>query len=176
MSYTRIMDDIGSELTTKLRNWVADGRDIRVVFDNFDFRILANILLQNHRNSDMHWIAHYATYDRFATKDLDDTKPLVPDVKSFENVKYLLSPEEMDKMKNEFTILVGRVLVKFFSCMKPISSVIPQHIEHKFSNEMAKKSEIVMLPVVPYNQNKHSDVCQYLEWLQNLMFKVSKIN
>ena len=37
---------------------------------------------------------------------------------------------------------------------------------------MAKKSVIMGLPVVPFNQNKHSDVCQYLEYLENMLLEV----
>ena len=37
---------------------------------------------------------------------------------------------------------------------------------------MAKKSCIVGLPIVPYNQTKHSDVCQYLEYLENFLADV----
>ena len=122
----------------------------------------------------MHWIAHYATYDRFETHDLDDSVPLVHNLKEFDNVNYLLSKREMTQMKNDYVILVVRVLVEFFQCMKPINSVIPTHIQHKYSKEMSNQSEIIMLPVVPFNQNKHSDVCQYLEWLQKLLVQVSE--
>ena len=38
----------------------------------------------------------------------------------------------------------------------------------RYSDEMAKKSVIMGFPVVPFNQNKHSDVCQYLEYLEEL--------
>ena len=34
---------------------------------------------------------------------------------------------------------------------------------------MKKKSTIVALPVVPFNQAKLSDVCQYLDYLQNFL-------
>ena len=37
---------------------------------------------------------------------------------------------------------------------------------------MAKKSVIINLPIVPYNQSKHSDVVQYLEVLQELLTEV----
>ena len=37
---------------------------------------------------------------------------------------------------------------------------------------MAQKSVIVGLPVVPFNQNKVADVCQYLQWLEDFFFKV----
>lgn len=42
----------------------------------------------------------------------------------------------------------------------------------RYSDEMAKKSVIMGLPVVPFNQNKHSDVCQYLEHLENFLLEV----
>ena len=44
----------------------------------------------------------------------------------------------------------------------------------RYLNEMAQKSCIVGLPVVPFNQNKVSDVCQYLQWLEDLLLKVFK--
>lgn len=37
---------------------------------------------------------------------------------------------------------------------------------------MAKKSVIMPLPIQPFNQNKHSDVCQYLEYLENFLLEV----
>ena len=40
--------------------------------------------------------------------------------------------------------------------------------KYSFSNRM-KKSTIVALPVVPFNQSKLSDVCQYLDYLQNFL-------
>ena len=38
-----------------------------------------------------------------------------------------------------------------------------------FSDCMKKKSTIVALSVVPFNQSKLSDVCQYLDYLQNFL-------
>ena len=37
---------------------------------------------------------------------------------------------------------------------------------------MAKKSTVIGLPIVPYNQNKHSDVVQYLEYIEDFLMKV----
>ena len=64
--------------------------ELRVTFDNFDFKILANVILKNHRNSDFHWITHYLTFDRISSAGLDDTKPLVNDINTFSNSNYLL--------------------------------------------------------------------------------------
>ena len=63
-SLRNMMDSLGSNLASVVKAHVESGQDLRVVFDNLDFRILANIILRNHRNSDMHWIAHYVTFER----------------------------------------------------------------------------------------------------------------
>ena len=59
--------------------------ELRATFDNFDFKILANVILKNHRNSDFYWITHYLTFDRISSAGLDDTKPLVNDISTFSN-------------------------------------------------------------------------------------------
>lgn len=39
---------------------------------------------------------------------------------------------------------------------------------------MEKRSEIIALPVSPFNQSVHADVCQYLDELQNFIADVKK--
>ena len=125
------MDDIGGNLRQEIRSLLnTEGRP-RIVFDNFDFKILANIILPNHRNSDMHWIAHFVTFDRIPSDHLDDSKPLVSDIKTFENKEYLLDEGELKKMKSDFSILVSRVLVQFFPCLQYVKNEVVQHIPHK---------------------------------------------
>ena len=41
-----------------------------------------------------------------------------------------------------------------------------------YSTEMAKKSCMVGMLIVLYNQTKHSDVCQYFEYLENFLSEV----
>ena len=113
------MDDLGSNLSSIIKAKVDSGQELRVVFDNFDFRILTNIILRNHRNSDMHWIAQYVTFDRVPSSHLDDSKPLVPDIKDFDNVNYLMSKTELDQQRDNYIILVARVLIEFFPALEP---------------------------------------------------------
>lgn len=39
---------------------------------------------------------------------------------------------------------------------------------------MEKKSTVIGLPIVPYNQNKHSDMCLYLKYLEDFLSKLHK--
>jgi hypothetical protein len=107
-------------------------KESRIFFDNIDFKILVNIVLKNHRNSDIHWIAQYLTFDRVLSVGLNDSKPLVNDLKDFDNIKYLLSNAEMDKLRKDYIVLVARVLVEFFDYMKPLANAVPKHIDHRY--------------------------------------------
>lgn len=44
----------------------------------------------------------------------------------------------------------------------------------RFSASTRKEPVITGLPVVPFNQSKHSDVCQYLEYVQSLLLDIFK--
>ena len=46
---------------------------------------------------------------------------------------------------------------------------MPSHIPHKFSKEMATKSESVVLDVVPKNEAKHSDMLDIMNTLQSYL-------
>ena len=99
------MDDVGSNNLKDLQKLVeSEGDQLRIVFDNFDFRVLANVALLNHKNADMHWIAQFATFDWIPSNHLDYSKPLVSDINEFENKEYLLTKDELTNsflVKNE---------------------------------------------------------------------------
>ena len=131
-SLLHLMDDVGSNNVKDLQKLVeSEGDQLRIVFDNFDFRVLANVALPNHKNADMHWIAQFATFDRIPSNHLDDSKPLVSDINEFENKEYLLTKDELTKMKSDFTVLVARVLVEYFPCLLFLKDNVCQHIPHR---------------------------------------------
>ena len=168
-----MLDDLDGGLIDHIRGKVKEGLELRVTFDNFDFQVLANIIVKGHQNSDMHWITQYITFDRVPSKGLNDIVPIIRDIKEFDNSNYLLSKCELQDQRRDYITLVSRVLVEYFPSLKSIKSVVPKHITHHYSKEMTQPSEIISLPVVPYNQNKLGDVCQYLTYLTQLLVKVS---
>ena len=167
-----MLDDLGDGLVDHVREKVQQGSELRVTFDNFDFRILTNIIVKGYQNSDMHWITQYITFDRVSSSHLDDSKPILQDIKDFDNTNYLMSKSELEDQRKDYIVLVTRVLVEYFTCLHSLKNVVPKHITHQYSEEMAKPSEIIGLPVVPFNQNKVGDVCQYLSYLTEFLVKV----
>lgn len=167
-----MLDDLGDGLVDHVRERVQEGHELRITFDNFDFQILTNIIVKGYQNSDMHWITQFITFERVSSANLNDTRPLIQDINDFDNTKYLLSKRELEDQRWNYIVLVSRVLVEYFSCLKSLKNVVPKHIKHQYSQEMAKASEIISLSVVPYNQNKIGDVCQYLSYLTQFLVKV----
>ena len=55
------MDSVGGNIKSEVQQVLQTNSSLRIVFDNLDlkFTVLANIILKNHRNSDIHWIGHY---------------------------------------------------------------------------------------------------------------------
>lgn len=172
LTYRRMLDDLGEGLVDHVREKVQEGHELRITFDNFDFRILTNIIVKGYQNSDMHWITQFITFERVSSAHLNDTRPLIHNINEFDNTQYLLSKRELEDQRWNYIVLVSRVLVECFPCLKSIKHVVPEHIRHQYSQEMARPSEIIALPVVPYNQNKIGDVCQYLSYLTQFLVKV----
>lgn len=88
------MDGFGLDLIFVIKVKIEFGLEMRVVFDNFDFRIFANIFFRNYRNLDMYWIVQYVIFDRVFLGYFDDLKFIVFDINDFVNVNYFLNKEE----------------------------------------------------------------------------------
>ena len=130
-SLLNIMDSVGGDIKSEVKQVLQTNSSLCIVFDNLDFAVLANIILKNHRNSDMHWIGHYVTFDRVPSSHLDNTHSLLANINEFDNTEYLLSENELRKLKSDFTILVARVLVQFFACLNNLKSAVTIHIPHR---------------------------------------------
>ena len=55
----------------------------------------------------------------------------------------LPSAESNLSVENDFVVLVSRMVVKFLPAFQMFRDVVVHHIPHKYSSEMAEKSEVV---------------------------------
>ena len=53
---------LGQVLVQKVHYAIKDNSllEVRATFRHFDFKMLADIIQKNHKNSDFHWITHYS--------------------------------------------------------------------------------------------------------------------
>ena len=113
-----------------------------VVGDNIDKMVHARHQTLTSQNRSLHYFNSYAVLDRCDFSHLSDQHTL-PDLPSYDVTKLLPSQRDLDRLVEDFSVLVGRMLtthVPGFSVYKCCSI---QHITHQYYAEMSKKSHVV---------------------------------
>ena len=114
-------------------------------------------MLSTHQNTYLHYFAsNLIIVERVPCDNLSTTSPQ-KDILSLPNSTFLLSSAE------DFKVLVARVLVTNIPQLSFLKSIVPQHISHKYQQEMAKKSTIIPLPMQMKDEKKYEDVVDILD-------------
>lgn len=65
------------------------------------------------------------------------------DIGGVSNIKFLPTLQDQKLQRHNYTVLVSIILVENLQCFSFLKNVCIYHIPHKYSKEMAKKSETV---------------------------------
>ena len=76
--------------------------------------------------------------------------------------KFLPTASDFQAVRANLIILASRILTQYLGDLSLLSKAIPKHIMHKYSNEMAVKSEVVVVDVLMKNEASHSDMTDIL--------------
>lgn len=91
----------------------------------------------------LHYFHAYAARDRFDIANYSEELPSIPLKPSLEEL--LPSQSDIITIKNNFSTHIGRVLCKYMPYFKDeFGGVVPAHIQHPLSQEMSKKSKVVI--------------------------------
>ena len=72
-------------------------------------------------------------------------------------------------VKNNLVVLVSRILTDYFTVLIPFSKVVPKHFSHRYSAQMSKKSDVVVLDLLMKNEAKHKDMLDIMTTLQDYL-------
>ena len=114
----------------------------RIVGDNIDVNISARIQTKDNTNRSLHWTHQFAVVDKVSDPTLEKTKAQ----KSLEDRQYIeLLPDSavQTKLIWQWAVLVSRVVTKYLPPFRAFRKNVIFHIPHKYSEEMATKSETV---------------------------------
>lgn len=64
----------------------------------------------------------------------------------------LPTAQDIQEIQNSLVILVNCILCRYMKCLSSFSSLVPGHIPHEHSKEMACKSEVAVLDVLSKNE------------------------
>lgn len=112
------------------------------------------------QNKDYHYFATNFVFDRINVNSLDATTPINPEISM---KQFLANQDELCLYKKSLKILLARELGNHLSGFDWMCSVTPDHISHKYTEQMSQKSSIHILPVSLKNEAKYSDCIHILD-------------
>ena len=116
----------------------------------------------------LHMYSILACRSRTTTFHLSRTG-LVSPLMAIPSSDFLPNSLDLQQIRGNLIVLVSRLLTQSIVHLRPLSKCIPDHILHKYSQEMAQKSEVVVLDVVIKNEAKHSDMNDIMQTLKGYL-------
>jgi hypothetical protein len=177
-SKTNLLDIVGHHFADTLIDEIKAGKKLQGIGDNWDLRINVHEMQLGNQNIDLHYFASCMMVERVPCKDLSAIAPR-KDVLSLPNSSFLLNNSESIELRENFKVLVGRVLVENVTHLSFMKSIIPTHIPHDYERETALKSTIVPLSMQLKDEKKYDDVVDILDYyeqeLENIYAKAGVI-
>ena len=114
----------------------------KIVGDNIDKNVRRRHQRADRTTVSLHYFNAFAVGDRVDFSSFSEKKP---DISFNESLVESLLPSKADlhELLANFKVLVSRILVEHLPLLSKLSSVVTKHITHKYSTEMALKSEVV---------------------------------
>ena len=112
--------------------------------DNLDWIRRPSIYSSDNDTESIHWFNLLAYDNRVIDWDLRDKYP-IKNIMDLENSTFIPSPEEHCQLKDEFVVLVLRILTKNCKYFQQFANVVPAHIPHQYRKEMSCQSQVVSM-------------------------------
>ena len=114
--------------------------------DNIDKCVKRRYMHADKGNLSLHYFHSYAVLDRIDLRSLSDDIPGCLPSPNVIALSLLPSAADDTSLRKNFSVLVSRVLAKYFRFFKfTFDDAVEWHIHHDFSTEMSKKSIVVSL-------------------------------
>ena len=121
----------------------------QIIGDNVDIHQRASHQSMERRDRDHHWFHLYAVRDRVTGVELPNDSPTA-DISQLPLNTFLPSVQDCNSLRSEFGVFISRVITEKIPYLHTCRDIVLQHIPHKYSTEMMRKSEIVSVVTFPY--------------------------
>ena len=173
MSYTAtlsLLDEVSKLHTTPLQQWIADGVQIKFWGDNVDKKKSVRDVRSDHHGSLLHMYSILAGRSRVDASELSHTGCVAP-LSQLPADTFLPTSEDFAAVQSNLIVIVSRIITHYIDGLSVLSKSVPQHIQHKYSAEMGKKSEVIVLDVLMKNESSRSDMIDIMKCMQDYLGK-----
>lgn len=147
-SYTdtlKAVNDVSCIHKVPLQQWIADGITFKFVGDNVDKKKGVRDIRSDHQGKLHHMFSMLLVRDRILAPPLTSPQKQPPGLSSLKISSLLPTPDDVKAIHKHLEVLVSRVLCKYMKPLAFLAKVVPSHIQHKYSQQTAQKSETVVL-------------------------------
>ncbi|XP_070555569.1 uncharacterized protein [Ptychodera flava] len=152
-----ILEYIGGRYQDEIITKVTQGRKFQITGDNLDLKENVRQLLVNNKNKDHHWFTLILVFDRIDFSSFPNETPKA-NLHDMPPSSFIPSKEEKQIFRSNIIILVARIIVTHLTKFKHLASVVPDHIAHRYSQQMEQKSSVYNLPIQFKDEKKYSDM------------------
>ena len=137
----------------------------KLTFDNLDYKQEVHYMNEHNQNKDEHVVTVMCTDNRISGNHLSDTTPTCG-ILQMENGKCLPNHSDNCKQRDNYIILVERIITENISCLKSLSDVVTCHIPHAYKEEVSKKTNTVQyyidLTLMSYYQSSELNISRVM--------------
>lgn len=160
-----LMDEVSCLHTVPLAKWIADGEVTKFITDNVNKKHKRRDERSNNKGEMLNMVSILASKSRTPAPSLSHSG-MMSRVSDLSPSVFLPTCDDVDRVKSNLVIIVSRVLTLYISSLSPLKKSIEQHIRHRYSTEMSRKSEVVVLMK---DETKHSDMIEIMTTMQEYL-------
>ena len=167
-----VLHQIGGHFDGQLIEAVKEGRKFRIVGDNINFNVDTSHLknIGNGKKHMEHWFGSAAIVQNHNFHNLSPITPNINLAQVSENM-FIPNDDDTNALRDDYYILIMRVLTKFCPAFKSFKKLLPQHI--RVNTELnTNKNKVIPLPILNKNEHKYDDVICILDDYESTVKKV----
>ena len=172
MSYSatlKLTGEVNQMHHIPIQEWIKDGIIFKFWGDNVDKKQRVRDVRSDHQGEMLHIYSILTGCSRTPANNLPYTGQ-VAHLSSIPYESFLPSQSEVNSVKN-MTVIVCRILTDYIQDLSPLAKAVPKHIHHRYSKQMAQKSEVIVLGVLMKNETCHSDMIDIMRTMQGYLGK-----
>ena len=121
----------------------------------------------DHRSELQHMYSMLVVLSRILSTP--DARSLVSGFGSLQPSAFLPTVQDVKAIQDNLVVVIRRILCQNMKHLSFILKVVPAHITHRYSEEMAKKSDVIVLDVLMKNEAKNADMLDIMQAMQGYL-------